>query len=118
MSKIITSDRDSSNEDDEECIVIFSGCRVIGLAGTNEKCDWLINDLGFDVAGNYKTVDIAKFLKESAPNNVDCYFDNVGGEMSSTVLSQMNPFGRVAVCGAISSYNETDPEKRKGKEKK
>lgn len=88
---------------------------MIGLAGTDEKCEWLIKDLGFDIAGNYKTVDLPKFLKESAPNGIDCYFDNVGGEISSTVLSQMNQFGRVAVCGAISNYNETDPKKRVGK---
>ncbi|XP_047030148.1 prostaglandin reductase 1-like isoform X1 [Helicoverpa zea] len=89
------------------------GCRVIGFAGTDEKCEWLIKELGFDYAGNYKTTDISKFLKDSAPNGVDCYFDNVGGELSTMVMSQMNQYGRVAVCGAISTYNETDPEKRK-----
>ncbi|XP_075977903.1 prostaglandin reductase 1-like [Anticarsia gemmatalis] len=89
------------------------GCRVIGFAGSDEKCKWLTNKLGFDCTANYKTTDLAQFLKENAPNGVDCYFDNVGGEISSTVLSQMNQYGRVAVCGAISSYNETDPAKRK-----
>ncbi|KAJ8722176.1 hypothetical protein PYW08_004578 [Mythimna loreyi] len=89
------------------------GCRVIGFAGTDEKCEWLVKELGFDYAANYKTTDLSKFLKESAPNGVDCYFDNVGGEISSTVMAQMNQYGRIAVCGAISSYNETDPEKRK-----
>lgn len=92
---------------------MFIGCRVIGIAGTDEKCEWLVKELGFDYAANYKTADLAKYLKEAAPNGVDCYFDNVGGEISSTVMSQMNEYGRVAVCGAIASYNVTDPEKRK-----
>ncbi|KAJ0176533.1 hypothetical protein K1T71_007712 [Dendrolimus kikuchii] len=89
------------------------GCKVIGFAGTDEKCEWLAKDLNFDFAANYKTTDLNSYLKENAPEGVDCYFDNVGGEISSTVLSHMNSYGRVAVCGAISSYNETDPEKRK-----
>ncbi|CAG9786835.1 unnamed protein product [Diatraea saccharalis] len=89
------------------------GCRTIGFAGTDEKCNWLVNELGFDAAGNYKTVNIADYLKENAPHGVDCYFDNVGGEISSQIMSKMNSYGRVAVCGSISSYNETDPEKRK-----
>nr|QEN91987.1 prostaglandin reductase [Spodoptera exigua] len=89
------------------------GCRVIGIAGSDEKCEWLVKELGFDCAANYKTTDIAKFLEENVPEGADCYFDNVGGELSSTIMSKMNKFGRVAVCGAISSYNETDPEKRK-----
>lgn len=89
------------------------GCRVIGFAGTDEKCEYLVKELGFDSAANYKTTDLAKFLKDNAPKGVDCYFDNVGGEISSTVISQMNQYGRVAICGAISSYNETDPAKRK-----
>ncbi|XP_063825701.1 prostaglandin reductase 1-like [Ostrinia nubilalis] len=89
------------------------GCRVVGFAGSDEKCEWLVKELGFDAASNYKTDNIQQFLKENAPNGVDCYFDNVGGEISSMVLSQMNNYGRVAVCGAIASYNETDPEKRK-----
>lgn len=90
------------------------GCRVIGFAGTDEKCEWLVNELGFNSAGNYKTVDIAEFLKKNAPNGVDCYFDNVGGQISSIVMSQMNHYGKIAVCGAISSYNETDYGTSKG----
>ncbi|KOB68074.1 Prostaglandin reductase 1 [Operophtera brumata] len=72
------------------------GCKVIGLAGTDQKCKWLVKELGFNAAGNYKTVDLAQFLKEKAPKGIDCYYDNVGGEISSTVISQMNLFGRVA----------------------
>lgn len=90
---------------------------MIGFAGTDDKCKWLVNELGFDAAGNYKTVNVQRFLEENAPNGVDCYFDNVGGEISSNIMSKMNNYGRVAVCGAISTYNETDPEKRKGNKK-
>ncbi|KAL0883037.1 hypothetical protein ABMA27_016516 [Loxostege sticticalis] len=82
------------------------GCRVIGFAGTDEKCNYLIKELGFDHAFNYKTTNIRSALKEGAPNKVDCYFDNVGGEISSTIMSYMNHYGRVAVCGSISSYND------------
>lgn len=73
-----------------------------------------MKEIGFDAASNYKTDDIQEFLTKNAPKGVDCYFDNVGGELSSTVMSKMNDYGRVAVCGAIAAYNETDPEKRKG----
>lgn len=82
------------------------GCKVIGFAGSDEKVAWLENNLGFDKAFNYKTVDAAKALKEAAPGGVDCYFDNVGGELSSTIINQMNLFGRVSVCGCISVYGE------------
>ncbi|XP_028158097.1 prostaglandin reductase 1-like [Ostrinia furnacalis] len=82
------------------------GCRVIGFAGTDEKCDYLTKELGFDYAFNYKTTNIKSALREAAPDRVDCYFDNVGGEISSTIMSHMNHYGRVAVCGSISSYND------------
>ncbi|XP_076618704.1 prostaglandin reductase 1 isoform X1 [Colletes latitarsis] len=81
------------------------GMNVIGIAGSDDKCDWLVKELGFDSAINYKTENIAAALRKSAPKGVDCYFDNVGGDISTTVLYQMKPFGRVAVCGSISSYN-------------
>ncbi|XP_014250697.1 prostaglandin reductase 1-like isoform X2 [Cimex lectularius] len=84
------------------------GCRVVGFVGSQEKVDWLVGDLGFDGAINYKKEDITVSLREKASNGVDCYFDNVGGTMSSVVMSQMNPFGRIAVCGSISAYN-SDP---------
>ncbi|XP_064072056.1 prostaglandin reductase 1-like [Vanessa tameamea] len=91
-------------------IAKIKGCRVIGFAGSDDKVDWLVKDLGFDRAFNYKTADIRKVLKEAAPNGIDCYFDNVGGEISSIIMNQMNNFGRVSVCGSISSYND-DPTK-------
>jgi prostaglandin reductase 1 len=84
------------------------GCRVVGFAGSDDKCKWLEDELGFDKAINYKSGEIAKALKEAAPKGVDCYFDNVGGELSATILSQMNLFGRISVCGAISGYNDQE----------
>ena len=62
--------------------------------------------IGFDQAYNYKTKDIGTALREGAPRGVDCYFDNVGGQMSATVMAAMNSRGRVSVCGAISHYND------------
>lgn len=86
-------------------IAKIKGCRVIGFAGSDAKCEWLRKSCKFDFAFNYKTCNILNALREAAPNGVDCFFDNVGGTMSSVILSQMNLFGRVAVCGSISSYN-------------
>lgn len=86
-------------------IAKLMGCRVIGFAGSDEKCDWLTNELGFDVAINYKKGDMKKALREAAPDGVDCYFDNVGGHLSSVIINSMAFFGRIAVCGAIASYN-------------
>jgi len=90
-------------------IAKIKGCYVIGYAGTDEKVRWLVEELGFDKAFNYKTVDIGKSLTEAAPKGVDCYFDNVGGDMSATVRSHMKDFGRISVCGSISAYNDTKP---------
>ncbi|XP_015109844.1 prostaglandin reductase 1 isoform X2 [Diachasma alloeum] len=84
------------------------GLKVIGITGSNKKCRWITEELGFDHAINYKRQNVAAELKKFAPEGVDCYFDNVGGEISSTVLSQMNTCGRVAACGYISAYN-SDP---------
>lgn len=81
------------------------GCKVIGIAGSDEKCAWLTNEIGFDHAINYKTESIDQVLKMFAPDGVDCYFDNVGGEISSSVIYQMREFGRISVCGSISAYN-------------
>ncbi|XP_051172015.1 prostaglandin reductase 1-like isoform X1 [Leptopilina boulardi] len=83
----------------------IKGLNVIGIAGSDEKCKWLVDELGFDYAINYKTQDLSEALKNAAPNGIDCYFDNVGGEISSAVIFQMNDFGRISVCGSISCYN-------------
>lgn len=80
-------------------------CKVIGIAGSDDKCEWLTREMGFDHAINYKTESIAEELKKFAPDGVDCYFDNVGGETSNIVLRQLRMFGRVSVCGSTSTYN-------------
>lgn len=87
-------------------IAKIKGAKVIGFAGSDDKCKWLEDELGFDKAINYKNGNNAKALKEAAPNGVDCYFDNVGGELSAIIISQMRQFGRISVCGAISGYND------------
>merc|ERR1719187_1755501 len=86
-------------------IAKIKGCKVIGYAGTDQKCQWL-KRIGFDFAFNYKTSSVGDSLKTAAPEGVDCYFDNVGGEMSAAVMAAMNTCGRVSVCGAISHYND------------
>ncbi|XP_023022660.1 prostaglandin reductase 1 [Leptinotarsa decemlineata] len=91
-------------------IAKIKGCTVIGITGSDEKGKWLVDELGFDHFINYKTTDLEKVLPEVAPNGIDCYFDNVGGDISSTVIYQMNHFGRIAVCGAISGYNEGEKQ--------
>ncbi|KAL0841449.1 hypothetical protein ABMA28_015131 [Loxostege sticticalis] len=86
-------------------IAKIKGCKVIGFTGSDVKVKRLESELGFDKAFNYKTVDVVKALKEAAPEGIDCYFDNVGGEISSAIISQMRPFGRVSIIGSISAYN-------------
>ncbi|KAL1509775.1 hypothetical protein ABEB36_004460 [Hypothenemus hampei] len=92
-------------------IAKIKGCTVIGIAGSDEKGKWLTEELGLDYFINYKTQNIEEELKKAAPNGIDCYFDNVGGEISTTVLNQMNIFGRVSNCGSISGYNATEVPK-------
>lgn len=91
-------------------IAKIKGCRVIGFAGSDDKCRWLENEYGFDKAINYKTENLHKQLKEASPKGIDCYFDNVGGEISSMIFNQMNMNGRISVCGAISTYNTGLPK--------
>jgi hypothetical protein len=92
-------------------IAKIKGCRVVGIAGTDEKVHWLVNDLGFDAAFNYKTAtDYTAKLKEVCPSGIDCYFDNVGGAITDSVFPLLNVFGRVSVCGQISMYNLEKPE--------
>lgn len=86
----------------------IKGCKVIGIAGSEEKTDRIKEKFGFDDAINYKTSkDMRLAIKEACPNGVDVYFDNVGGEILDAALANMNKFGRVVSCGAISLYNET-----------
>lgn len=80
---------------------------VIGFAGSDEKCRWLETEMGFDKAINYKNDNVKEELKKAAPDGVDCYFDNVGGVLSSIVIGDnMRMFGRISVCGSISNYND------------
>ncbi|MEX2080106.1 MAG: NADP-dependent oxidoreductase [Dehalococcoidia bacterium] len=81
------------------------GCYVIGSTGSDDKCAWLRDELGLDAVINYKTQPIRKALKDAAPNGIDVYFDNVGGDHLDAALPRMNLLGRVAVCGMISAYN-------------
>ena len=84
------------------------GCRVVGIAGDQAKIDYLINELGFDVAINYKSeTNIAGAIAAACPDGVDVYFDNVGGEISDGVISQINKGARIIICGQISLYNAT-----------
>jgi NADPH-dependent curcumin reductase CurA len=81
---------------------------VIGIAGTAEKCAWIVDELGFDAAVNYKTDNVAKSLRALCPDGIDLYYDNVGGEILDTCLAQLAMRGRIVLCGAISVYNEKD----------
>ncbi len=83
--------------------------RVIGSAGSQEKVDHLLDDLGFDAAFNYKDGRVSDLLREAAPEGIDVYFDNVGGEHLEAAIGSLRLGGRIAVCGAISVYNDTEP---------
>lgn len=85
------------------------GCKVIGIAGTDDKVAMLKSSLGFNEAINYNTTkNMAEAIKKAAPNGVDIYFDNVGGPISDAVLFNINKFARIIICGAISVYNTTE----------
>ncbi|ORX99317.1 zinc-binding dehydrogenase [Basidiobolus meristosporus CBS 931.73] len=85
------------------------GCRVVGIAGSDEKCRWLKEELGFDVALNYKSPDYHKEFVQATPKFVDVYFDNVGGKTLDYALERINLNGRIVVCGGISQYNTAKP---------
>jgi NADPH-dependent curcumin reductase CurA len=86
------------------------GCRVVGIAGTDEKCKWLMDELGFDAAINYKHPGWKEQLAAATPKGVDIDYENVGGEIMNAVLERMNLHGRVVVCGFISGYTKEVPE--------
>jgi NADPH-dependent curcumin reductase CurA len=90
-------------------IAKIQGCRVVGIAGNTDKIRWITDELGFDAGLNYKIENLEK-LKELCPRGIDCYFDNVGGDITDTVFPLMNPKGRVAICGQIALYNLEKPE--------
>ncbi len=85
------------------------GLRVIGIAGSDEKCDWVVNELGFDGAINYKSEGLDDQLKELAPKGVDLYFENTGGAIQNVVFNRMNAHGRIVVCGMIADYTKSEP---------
>jgi len=90
-------------------IARLKGCRAVGIAGGKAKCDYVVKELGFDACVDYKASSFNDDLKTAAPKGVDCYFENVGGEILDALLRRMNPFSRIAVCGLISQYNLTEP---------
>jgi len=85
------------------------GCRAVGIAGGREKCDYVKHELGFDACLDYKAGNLRDELKAACPKGVDVYFDNVGGEILDLLLTRMNLFGRIVVCGMIAEYNATEP---------
>lgn len=87
----------------------IKGARAVGIAGGKAKCDWVVNELGFDACIDYKTGNVREGLKEHCPSGVDIYFDNVGGEILDHVLAKINRKARIIICGAISQYNNTAP---------
>ena len=87
----------------------IAGCRAVGIAGGKPKCDYVLQELGFDACVDYKAGNLYRDLKEVCPNGADVYFDNVGGVTLDTTLRLMNPFSRIIVCGLISDYNAIEP---------
>ena len=85
------------------------GARVVGIAGGPEKCAWLVDELGFDAAVDYKADDWRRQLKAATPDGIDVNFENVGGEIMEAVMGRLNIRARMVLCGLISGYNETEP---------
>ena len=86
-------------------IAKIKGCRAVGIAGGEEKCKYVVEELGFDACVDYKTGNLRGQLKDACPNGIDVYFDNVGGEILDTALTLINMKARIVICGAISQYN-------------
>ena len=87
----------------------LKGCRVVGITGSEEKCRWITDDLGFDHAINYKEEPVVEKLQECCVEGIDVYFDNVGGEVLDAVLGRINKHARLVICGLISQYNTEEP---------
>jgi NADPH-dependent curcumin reductase CurA len=90
-------------------IARLAGCRVVGTAGGQDKCDWLVRDLGFDAAVDYKAGGVYRALRAVCPNGIDVYFDNTGGPVLDAALSLMNLHGRIVCCGNVSQYDVEKP---------
>jgi len=89
-------------------IAKIHGCRVVGIAGTDDKCAYIKEQLGFDVAVSYRDPEFKQTLAEACPQGVDIYWENVGGPVFDAVLPLFNPFARIPVCGLIHWYNKTE----------
>jgi NADPH-dependent curcumin reductase len=85
------------------------GCRAVGIAGAKAKCEYVVDELGFDACVNYKTDALVPALSAACPKGIDVYFENVGGEVTEAVVQLLNPFARIPLCGLISMYNATAP---------
>ncbi len=92
-------------------IAKIKGCRAVGIAGGPDKCRYVVEELGFDACIDYKNEDLKAGLKQHCPGGVDVYFDNVGGDILDTVLTRLAMGARIAICGAISQYNNTEAVK-------
>jgi NADPH-dependent curcumin reductase len=92
-------------------IAKIKGCHVVGIAGGAQKCQYIVSELGFDAAIDYKSADVKEMLRKHCPKGVDVYFDNVGGDILDAVLTQLARGARIVICGAISQYNNTGPTK-------
>ena len=90
-------------------IAKLAGCRVVGTAGGPDKCDWLVKELGFDAAVDYKAGGVRRALAAACPAGIDVYFDNTGGPVLDAALSLMNLRGRIACCGNVSQYDVEKP---------
>jgi hypothetical protein len=88
----------------------IKGCRVVGVAGSDAKISWMLDELGFDAALNYKAGDLHGKLAELCPDGIDVYFDNVGGAVTDAVVGRLNARARISVCGQLSQYNLEQPE--------
>lgn len=86
------------------------GTKVVGIAGSDEKVKYIVNELGFDEAINYRTENVQEALEKACPQGIDVYYDNVGGEIADAVFPLLNKFARIPVCGAISSYNKAEKD--------
>ena len=86
----------------------LKGCRVVGIAGGQDKVDYMVNELGFDAGIDYRSGDLRKALRTACPEGIDVYFDNVGGDILDTCLSMIRMKARIVICGAISQYNNTE----------
>jgi NADPH-dependent curcumin reductase CurA len=84
------------------------GCRVVGIAGGAEKCEYAVNELGFDACIDHKASDFVEQLAKASPNGIDVYFENVGGKVLDAVIPLLNPNARMPVCGLVSQYNATE----------